>query len=538
MEHFSWLLISLLITSVYGDTDIRCELVDDETCQGFGYDAFAAYIADLPELVDFANKIQALKVQFIEIPVCREFFTISECLIMFPPCNNETGKLRPICQKKCSIITTNVAQCVQILVERMMDFIEIALISSVFNCSDPSSYYPNVSGTLYDLQENCFNFAVRDINESDENPVLAIIIGPIVLTVVLGVIVVLIIVYWKYRHRNIILVGGSLSLNSSYGQDVIGLGNAFHKLPILQNEERERLVNQYEIELDDILIPSDALHLITVIGEGAFGLVYESVYTNPKTGTSINVAIKGLKASTAINEVEAFLEECCKMKLLDHPNVLPLIGVSIDSEYIPAMVLPYMVNGDVKSYLLSERNSETDVDTFPVNITYKILHKMCYDIANGMQYLRKLHLIHRDLAARNCMVDEDKTVKISDFGFCRDVYVSDYYRLSKSSRVPVKWMPPESLHDGMYSHQSDVWSYGVTCWEIFSLGRQPYPGVENCDITQYLSEGKRLNKPVLCSHEMYQIMLSCWKDSPSQRLSFTAIVQTLETQLKADTVHN
>ena len=204
---------------VYG---YRCELVDDETCQGFGYDAFAAYIADLPELVDFANKIQALKVQFIEIPVCREFFTISECLIMFPPCNNETGKLRPICQKKCSIITTNVAQCVQILVERMMDFIEIALISSVFNCSDPSSYYPNVSGTLYDLQENCFNFAVRDINgmkciiamlvhhcmylhfistESDENPVLAIIIGPIVLTVVLGVIVVLIIVYWKYRHR-------------------------------------------------------------------------------------------------------------------------------------------------------------------------------------------------------------------------------------------------------------------------------------------------------------------------------------------------
>jgi len=71
-------------------------------------------------------------------------------------------------------------------------------------------------------------------------------------------------------------------------------------------------------------------------------------------------------ASTAINEVESFLEECCKMKLLDHPNVLPLIGVSVDSEYIPAMVLPYMVNGDVKSYLLSQRNSETDIDTFPM----------------------------------------------------------------------------------------------------------------------------------------------------------------------------
>ena len=142
----------------------RCELLDDKTCRGFGYDTFSVYIADLPELINFANRLQTLKEQFSEIPICRDFFTVSKCLVTHPPCNNETGKLRPICPKKCKTITSNVAQCVHVLAEQMVDFVEIAVISAAFNCSDPGSYYPNISGTLYDSSENCFNFAVSEIN--------------------------------------------------------------------------------------------------------------------------------------------------------------------------------------------------------------------------------------------------------------------------------------------------------------------------------------------------------------------------------------
>lgn len=117
---------------------------------------------------------------------------------------------------------------------------------------------------------------------------------------------------------------------------------------------------------------------------------------------------------------------------------------------------------------------------------------------------------------------------MGDFGLARDAYETCYYKLSKPQQCPVKWMPPEMLRDGISTEKSDVWSFGVTCWEVFSLGCTPYPGVENHEVLDYLDKGLRLKKPHLCSDKMFAVMESCWDFQASIRPRFQNLVISLQ----------
>lgn len=140
------------------------------------------------------------------------------------------------------------------------------------------------------------------------------------------------------------------------------------------------------------------------------------------------------------------------------------------------VIMELMVNGDLKRYLRSHRPCE-NMSNAPPKLD-RIL-QMAIEIADGMAYLSTKKFVHRDLAARNCMVAEDLTVKVGDFGMTRDIYERDYYRKGSKGLLPVRWMAPESLKDGVFSSYSDVWSYGVVLWEMVTFASQPYQGLSN-----------------------------------------------------------
>jgi serine/threonine protein kinase len=139
------------------------------------------------------------------------------------------------------------------------------------------------------------------------------------------------------------------------------------------------------------------------------------------------------------------------------------------------------------------------------------------------------------VAARNVLLDKNNVCKISDFGLCRAADNQLY--VSRGGRLPFRWTAIESLKNFEYSEKTDVWSYGILLFELFSLGQLPYIGMENSHILEFLEEGKRLDKPAYCSDEMYEIMFSCWKEDPNERPTFIEICQRLMPMLEDTNAH-
>lgn len=224
-----------------------------------------------------------------------------------------------------------------------------------------------------------------------------------------------------------------------------------------------------------------------------------------------------------------FLNEASVMKAFDTAHVVKLLGV-VSQGQPTLVIMELMANGDLKTYLRSHR-PELDKDS-PSGLlrqppTLKQILQMAIEIADGMAYLSAKKFVHRDLAARNCMVSEDLTVKIGDFGMTRDIYETDYYRKGTKGLLPVRWMAPESLKDGMFSSSSDVWSYGVVLWEMATLASQPYQGLSNDEVLRYVINGGIMEMPENCPDKLYTLMMYCWKHKHTERPSFLELCSLL-----------
>ncbi|XP_069495413.1 vascular endothelial growth factor receptor 1 [Ambystoma mexicanum] len=338
--------------------------------------------------------------------------------------------------------------------------------------------------------------------------------------------------------------------------------------------------------------PMERLQLGKSLGWGAFGKVVQaSAFGMKRSPTCTTVAVKMLKEGATASEYKALMTE---LKILihigHHLNVVNLLGACTRPGGPLMVIVEYCKYGNLSIYLKSKRGffcskgsafqpeqmkekrdqsqaeaeklrlhsvtssesssssgnevdkSLSDVeeeeadagDFYRRPITMEDLISYSFQVARGMEFLSSRKCIHRDLAARNILLSENNVVKICDFGLARDIYKDPDYVRKGDARLPLKWMAPESIFDKIYTTKSDVWSYGVLLWEIFSLGASPYPGVQiDEEFCNRLKEGTRMRAPNYATPDIYQAMLDCWDGDPKERPRFSDLVEQLGDLLQA-----
>ena len=299
-----------------------------------------------------------------------------------------------------------------------------------------------------------------------------------------------------------------------------------------------------------------------MLGSGNFGFVFlgeakSLFYPNSTTP----VAIKTVSDAGDSESVRALLSEIKIMSQIQLNLNLVNMVACCTSHFVRTgeiwLLMEYCQLGDIKTFLIENRNNLMLSEQRNSRGSWKpggkmlepvgnrILVQFAYDVARGMQYLARKQIMHGDLAARNVLISagEDGLVaKVCDFGLSKVFYDKISYKKEKRNYVPWKWMAIEYLEDARFTITSDVWSYGVVLWEIFSLGKEPYPGKVYNEMLQLFKSGYRLPCPDEVQKiqswsplEIYRkITTKCFVADPLTRAPFSQIVQILEDELSED----
>ena len=305
-------------------------------------------------------------------------------------------------------------------------------------------------------------------------------------------------------------------------------------------------------------IPTEKLQLGKIIGEGKFATVCCAWAKDvPKPGQEMMVAVKELKSTVGLsNEVlKTLYHEAKLLCRLDHEHIVKCYGINISRDHsVPTMLIyEYMEEGDLRTFLLRMAevkgssgkagkrrtlSSSSDYTDIHAGLTTDDLVCVCLQVAQGMQYLAEQGQVHRDLAARNCLVGKDLLVKVGDFGMGQCLYGKNYYKTKECAYMPIRWMPPEAILKGIFSQYSDVWSFGVLMWEVFTFGQVPYSGKSNDEVLQLVLDqnAKQVSANLVCPHtcpgSLYSIMCNCWSIQMEERPSFQSLVDELHNWVK------
>uniref|UniRef100_A0A8C2ICQ6 Receptor protein-tyrosine kinase n=1 Tax=Cyprinus carpio TaxID=7962 RepID=A0A8C2ICQ6_CYPCA len=256
------------------------------------------------------------------------------------------------------------------------------------------------------------------------------------------------------------------------------------------------------------ILKETELKRVKILGTGAFGTVYKGIWVPEGETVKIPVAIKILNESTGPKANVEFMDEALIMASMEHPHLVRLLGVCLSPTI--QLVTQLMPHGCLLDYVHEHQE----------NIGSQLLLNWCVQIAKGMMYLEERRLVHRDLAARNVLVKSPNHIKITDFGLARLLETDKKEYSADGGKMPIKWMALECIHYRKFTHQSDVWSYGVTIWELMTFGGKPYDGIPTREIPDILEKGERLPQPPICTIDVYMVMVKCWMIDADSRPRF------------------
>uniref|UniRef100_A0A7E4W8M8 Protein kinase domain-containing protein n=1 Tax=Panagrellus redivivus TaxID=6233 RepID=A0A7E4W8M8_PANRE len=290
-------------------------------------------------------------------------------------------------------------------------------------------------------------------------------------------------------------------------------GYDFDKLPL------DTLYNL----MDDQLNPKDLVVLNTQpLGSGISATVYKGSYKTT-TGDYMPVAVKILNYEYALllNTAE-LIDELKVLRQVEHSNIVNFIGHTYIDRTLH-IVTEYMAGGSLYDYIQNDDTPLKYQDTFDY----------MDQILSAMVYLSEQQIVHRDLAARNCLLNHDYTVlKVTDFGLARSVDFNGEYKILHETALPTRWIAIEAFSLRKFTEKTDVWSFGVLVWELFTRGATPYDPLDHFQIQDFLNKGRRLQGPETCPDQIYALMITCWDGEPNKRPTFKQLQKDLKERIR------